>query len=832
VAIALAVLAVSVCLGIVRPAEAAASTAAERQAVAQWWAPVHFQDVDTSGETSEGGKSDYLAAYDFDGDQNGRNNWENITESPLAANVYSSVVETEGYWYLLYTFFHPRDWADAALDNPQEDITEHENDAEGVLVVVERDGSEHGALKAAITVSHSHFYSYVPDGGTWTSEGLDGTLPLMSSPHTDGHQRPWTAQQAGTHAAWAATDLSSLREEYAYGDGILYYPGSTAEVPEGSNDRDVQYALTDVFAPGGMWDSRNLTSLFATPDNFAGDDGGNPNGAACGEGGVAGPADGECGTDSANPPWAWDDQDDTPGRGYIATNPAELVFQYFNWKGKPASPDLDYTWNPYNGITPPDPDDPPESSPMGRVLVVGDSISNGFEGDYTWRYRLWQWTRNQNVPATFVGPLTGTSKPEDPHPPVPPPLEGSEEPAESEPDPDRFTGAYAQDADDGFVNGGSAHYAMWGRQLGQDVHTIKSVMDDLKSEDQLPDLLLVELGFNDIGWLGAGAGLVDTMKDFVDQARAANPDVAIVLANVPHRTTLGAANPQLPRRTTDYNAALAEAIPTWDTDDSPVVLADLDEALDCDPTAKTCATTYDGLHPNALGEYRIAQAFGTALHEEFDIGSAAPEVPDTMPTRQVGTPTDLEFDGTQQGVTVTWPKVFGVHRYEVQWRDVTADADADWQEAVPGAPTNRWDLSWQFNDQPHDGHTYEVRVRAITGDSDDLRSPWSAPVRGVAHPTTAPPPATLHAAAGAGSVDVAWTAPTGPHTDSITRYALWIYDEDTPQVHSRVIGYPASARTAHVDGLAPGHHYRVFMCTWNASGESKPRIAAGTVIPR
>ncbi|MFI6013312.1 hypothetical protein ACIBAG_31625 [Streptomyces sp. NPDC051243] len=69
------------------------------------------------------------------------------------------------------------------------------------------------------------------------------------------------------------------------------------------------------------------------------------------------------------------------------------------------------------------------------------------------------------------------------------------------------------------------------------------------------------------------------MKDFVDTARAANPNVEIVLANVPHRTTLGDANPHLPQRTTDYNKALAEAIPTWDTDDSPVVLADLDDAL-------------------------------------------------------------------------------------------------------------------------------------------------------------------------------------------------------------------------------------------------------------
>ncbi|MER7840771.1 hypothetical protein ABTY98_33960 [Streptomyces sp. NPDC096040] len=46
-----------------------------------------------------------------------------------------------------------------------------------------------------------------------------------------------------------------------------------------------------------------------------------------------------------------DDADDLPGRGYLATNPAELVWDYFNWPGKLSSPDLAYTWDQYNGIT-------------------------------------------------------------------------------------------------------------------------------------------------------------------------------------------------------------------------------------------------------------------------------------------------------------------------------------------------------------------------------------------------------------------------------------------------------------------------------------------------
>ncbi|MFF3002471.1 GDSL-type esterase/lipase family protein [Kitasatospora sp. NPDC057940] len=82
------------------------------------------------------------------------------------------------------------------------------------------------------------------------------------------------------------------------------------------------------------------------------------------------------------------------------------------------------------------------------------------------------------------------------------------------------------------------------------------------SLQELPDVVLVELGFNDIGWLGAGPGLVPTMKQFIDNVRAVNPNARIVEGNVPQRTTLGSANPQLPQRTTDYDNALAAALPT------------------------------------------------------------------------------------------------------------------------------------------------------------------------------------------------------------------------------------------------------------------------------
>lgn len=42
-----------------------------------------------------------------------------------------------------------------------------------------------------------------------------------------------------------------------------------------------------------------------------------------------------------------------------------------------------------------------------KIMVVGDSISHGHEGDYTWRYRMFKWLQASGVSADFVGPYLG-----------------------------------------------------------------------------------------------------------------------------------------------------------------------------------------------------------------------------------------------------------------------------------------------------------------------------------------------------------------------------------------------------------------------------------------
>lgn len=300
-----------------------ASDPAGRAQLALRWAPVHYQDVDQTGGHALGGAADYLAAYDYDGNLNGRDNWDHAGNAayPLRATGYFAVTETSTHWFLTYLFFHPRDWTDSFFDS------EHENDAEGVLFAIQRDGSTYGKLQAAVTVAHTDFFSYTPSGSAWKSggESIDGTLSLAAL--ADGGH-PVTAQEAKGHGLKARPyyDIN--------GDGVVYYPtADTAGVPTNPNDRNVSYKLVDILAAGGLWDQRDNTALFASAGTFAGDTSG-----GCGAGAIS------CGTNSANAPWGWDDHDDVPGRGALASDPAGLVKSYFNI---PETLSTTYTFNPF-----------------------------------------------------------------------------------------------------------------------------------------------------------------------------------------------------------------------------------------------------------------------------------------------------------------------------------------------------------------------------------------------------------------------------------------------------------------------------------------------------
>ncbi|UOQ71565.1 hypothetical protein [Hymenobacter cellulosilyticus] len=173
-------------------AQSADATAAFKASLALRWAPVHYQDTDVTGDHGLSGKGDYITAINFDGDWSGTNNWNNLASRAATAHGYYSVVETGTHWFITYAFFHPRDWTDNVL---LYNIDEHENDLEGLLAVVRKDGSTYGNLQGIVTVAHSDFYSFVPAGSPLQAnqEDVDGSLTMEQF---NGGLHPVTAQEA------------------------------------------------------------------------------------------------------------------------------------------------------------------------------------------------------------------------------------------------------------------------------------------------------------------------------------------------------------------------------------------------------------------------------------------------------------------------------------------------------------------------------------------------------------------------------------------------------------------------------------------------------------
>lgn len=312
------------CFQTVKPIVTVAAFLSFNDSLALRWAPIHTQDVDVTGGNSLNGKSDYITNIDFDGDWNTLNNWENTPNFPLRAHVYYSVVATRTHWFIVYAFFHPRDWTDIPIFGG---LDTHENDLEGVLAIVKRppafNNDDFGELVGIVTVFHNDFYSYTPVGSPLTSgdEDIDGTVNMKDF---DGVLHPRTAQEAKGHGIKVPPHV-----RIRGGDGIKYFPKDFAQEPAGPNDRDVGYKLVNIFFGNGLWDRRNNSETFHSFGSFRGDNGVD---------------------NSAKAPWAWDDHDDGSALqgGELAVDPAKLTQIYFNGLGDFS---LTYKYNTYKGIT-------------------------------------------------------------------------------------------------------------------------------------------------------------------------------------------------------------------------------------------------------------------------------------------------------------------------------------------------------------------------------------------------------------------------------------------------------------------------------------------------
>ncbi|MFE6526168.1 GDSL-type esterase/lipase family protein [Streptomyces sp. NPDC057794] len=127
-----------------------------------------------------------------------------------------------------------------------------------------------------------------------------------------------------------------------------------------------------------------------------------------------------------------------------------------------------------------------------------------------------------------------------------------------------------------------------------------------------PDIVVMHYGTNDV-WSGiAPDRILAAYTKLVGQMRASNPDMRILVAQlIPMNPGSCAACAQ---RVVDLNAR----IPAWaratGTDRSPVTVVDQWTGF------STAGDTYDGVHPNASGDAKIAARWFPALAAALDAG--------------------------------------------------------------------------------------------------------------------------------------------------------------------------------------------------------------------
>lgn len=167
--------------------------------IAARFAPIFYQAL------GDKPRNDYITNFDFDGDWRADNNWNNANRDfQLKAFIYYSVAETSTHFFIHYAVFHPRDYKggeqgtllselirEGAKRGAKYDPTglvdeatlAHENDMEGVLVVVGKNGSNLAEAQVVFveTLSHNNFTQYQtgdPEPGGYVVK-LEGQRPLL-----------------------------------------------------------------------------------------------------------------------------------------------------------------------------------------------------------------------------------------------------------------------------------------------------------------------------------------------------------------------------------------------------------------------------------------------------------------------------------------------------------------------------------------------------------------------------------------------------------------------------------------------------------------------------
>ena len=215
-----------------------------------------------------------------------------------------------------------------------------------------------------------------------------------------------------------------------------------------------------------------------------------------------------------------------------------------------------------------------------RVMPVGDSITEGGPRSGNWRFPLWEKLTAAGYFIAYVGSRTTETR------------------------------------------------------IGQILHegyggkNVQFLADQLEKSfpSPAPDIVLLHAGHNNDSAEAPVPAMLAATERIIARARAANPQVIVLLAQV-------IPSLKLPKYSyiPEFNAALPVLAARLSTPDSPVIV--VDQSAGFDPATDTLD---DRVHPNASGASKIAGRWFEALTKILPAPATPPAAPEIVPYKTIG----------------------------------------------------------------------------------------------------------------------------------------------------------------------------------------------------
>lgn len=206
----------------------------------------------------------------------------------------------------------------------------------------------------------------------------------------------------------------------------------------------------------------------------------------------------------------------------------------------------------------------PSVSTTTRIMPIGDSITQANHEHDSYRRPLWHELDRSGYQVDFVGSENSNFGGSPPH----------------------------RDFD-------MDHEGHWGWRTDEILERI----DDWARTYE-PHVVLIHLGSNDVFQNQSTASTIEELEQLIDRLRVVNPKVKIAIAQiipVDHSAKLNAIR--------SLNEMIEALGAIKNLEDSPVTIVDQFTGFDFEQD------TYDGVHPNASGEEKMARRWFSALDE-------------------------------------------------------------------------------------------------------------------------------------------------------------------------------------------------------------------------